>query len=338
MLGAQSVEELFRFALLLSGEKSTALGLVAAALCQAEARAGQYREERYRLVWTARWLWDHWRRGSSARPYGGELEAGLTGVFKPLAARDRAALALRIMQHLELAEIAQILGGRPKELRRTLGNLYEARQAAGVDEARLRDEVVALRLGESERAQIASARKPVRVGRRRLESAVAGFAVVFSVLFLVGFYFWEDLRAGEGAAFEEQVTRLIELNENSSAAEFEPLEGRDPAALGDWFYLHGMEGVKVPSPIVRMPFSGGRVGQWRGADVAQLVCENPRAVLLVVRASALVPSTPRRGVKEGTLSASGWACRWQWEGSHLFVLGVRGGAQDLAAAFGALQP
>ncbi len=334
VLENEAVEDLFRFALLLTGKRSEALGCVAEALEESGTRAAQFRAERSRWIWTARWLWDRLRKRLPLQIPQGDLAPELIPFFEALTVKERAALALRAISHLEISEIAQVLNQRPRELRQLLADLFEVRQVAGLDEMVLRDGVVAMRPTPEEYSALVTTwppRKVVRTGRS--ERAIGVAAVVFGVLFIVAFVFLERWRNADSNLAHEQAVRLLEYNGHSNSAEFEPLDGT-PAKLGDWLYLHGMESVHIPAPLDKLKLVGGRVAQWRGAELAQLVSENPKAVLFIVDAAAF--AADGSGAIPGQLSGSGWSVRWQSAGRYLLLLAVPGGHSDLEAMFAGL--
>ena len=335
VLEPEAIEDLFRFALLLTGKRDEALELVAEALGESETRAAQFRAERSRWIWTARWVWERLRKRLLGEVYGIDLGPDLAQFFDKLLPRDRAALALRAISHLEISEIGQILNQRPRELRQLLAELFEARQAAGFDEMLLRDGVAALKPNPAEYALFVTARQPREVkGSGAGERAVGVAAVVFGVLFIVGFMLWERWHNDEISVAHEQAVRLLEFNENSNLAEFEPVEASS-SKLGDWLYLHGMEGVQIPPPLDKIKLLAGRVTQWRGARLAQLVSEQPKAVLFIVDAAAF--ASDGSAETPGQASASGWSLRWKVNGRYLLLLAVPGGRSDLDAMFSELE-
>ena len=56
-LAPESIEQLFRFTLIVSGRRSIALELMAETLSEVEARAAQWREQSHILQWAVRWCW-----------------------------------------------------------------------------------------------------------------------------------------------------------------------------------------------------------------------------------------------------------------------------------------
>lgn len=319
MLETEAIIDLFRFAVLLSGKRAEALGMVARALAEAAARATQFRAQRHRWIWTARWLWDHWRKPLSKAELGAELGADLEPFFVPLPLLDRAALALRTLNQLEMREMAQILHQNPRDLKARLTRLFEARQAIGLDETQLRDAVAHLKPSSEEYAELLRARLPARTGRGRAERVIGLLSVVIGVLFLVGFLAWEHWRSSAPVVWQEQIAKLLELNESGSRAEFEPLEGSVHSA-SDWLYLHGIEGIEIPEPLRAIKPVAGRMMSWHGGEVAQLLSEEPRAVLLVLETALLAENAASGG--SSPVSVGGWSVQSGVSGRYLFLLAV----------------
>ncbi|MEI6712510.1 MAG: hypothetical protein WCO60_02070 [Verrucomicrobiota bacterium] len=335
VLEKEAVEDLFRFAFLLTGKRAEAVAVVSEALGEAEVRATQFRAERARWVWTARWVWGALRKKLSTNLFGDDLDPDLVPFFFPLAAQERAALALRSISHIETLEIAQILNQRPNDLRKLLGTMHDARQALGMDELVLRDGVSGIVPSAEERSALIAAKNLGKTARGgRWERILGVAAVAFGVVFIVGFFFWERWKSERSSPLYDQVARLLEFNENSNLAEFEPFDA-NTGQLSDWLYLHGMEAVKIPAPLGNLKLVAGRVGQWRGMSVAQLISEHPKAVILVADVAGF--SNEGMQIQASELSSAGWSVRWQVSGRHLVLLGVPGAMKELDAVFTGLE-
>lgn len=344
MLEADAVEDLFRFTLLLTGNRENSCTVVAAGLSRAVSHAAELRAPNARWIWVARWIWESSKkRETGSLSYGRDLSQELEQFFEPIGPEQRAALALRSLGHLEVEEMAQILRVRPNDLRKQFAVLHEARHAAGLDEVVLRDGVAALRATAEEHAAFVAAwhrlgTSPTAGARAvageegdgggdfrekgaRMERAIGLAAVIFGVVFMAVFLLWERSKSGGSGQTREQVERLLEFNEASNRAEFEPVDG-GKEQLRDWLYLRGLEAVGIPAPLDRLKLVAGRVTQWRGSDVAQLVSDNPKAVLLIVNKSNLLE--PGVEVIPGQVSKGGWSARWMVEGRYLVLVAVPG--------------
>lgn len=341
LLEKEAIEDLFRFAVLLTGRRAEALPVVAEALGHAAQRAAQFRAQNARWIWTARWIWEQVRRRQNFLRYGEEVDQRLALFFEPLPWRERAALALRSISHLEIAEIAQILNRRPGEVRKLLSDMFEVRQSLKMDECFLRDGVAELKPNAEERLALS----PVAVagvasqGGRKAERLVAVISVVFGVLFIAGFVAFDRWHAQNASPFHEQVSRLMDFTESSVNAnerqpDFERLDAKD-GEIQDWLYLKRMEGVKLPEPLKKMSFVAGRVAPWRGLEIAQLISEKPRAVLMVSDAAGFqVAGAP---IVASQMSASGWTVRWSVSGRYLFLFAVKGDSASMEGTLAELE-
>jgi hypothetical protein len=95
-----------------------------------------------------------------------------------------------------------------------------------------------------------------------------------------------------------------------------------------------MESVKLPTGWEGLKVVAARVSPWRGVGLAQLVADEPKAVLLIVKAAALLEAG--REYPSGLVSHRGWSGRWELSGAYLVVLAVPGDASALEAALAKL--
>jgi hypothetical protein len=340
---AEAVEDLFRFALLMTGDRQRAVEAVSLELGARGIRRGPGEWARECWVGVARRIWERVRGGE---PSGAELPEALRPFLEGLSVEGRGLVALRASGHWELEEIAEVFGLKLGVLRERLHALRESRQGAGLDEVALRDGVLELRASAQERAHFLRdwqrlgesaegdrGREGSGVGGGRRERVLGVAAVVFGVLFTIVFVCWDRRNQGDAAQVREQVERLLEWNEGSSRDEFERfLGGQEP--LEDWLFLRGMESVKLPTGWEGLKVVAARVSPWRGVGLAQLVADEPKAVLLIVKAAALLEAG--REYPSGLVSHRGWSGRWELSGAYLVVLAVPGDASALEAALAKL--
>ena len=339
LLEAEAVEDLFRFALLMTGDRRRAFAEVVEGLSGEAARLSLGMETKARWIGVARQIWDRLRKKAKSEAKSETGEGGVPEELRPflqgLSLEPRAVVALRALGHLEVAEIAEVLRLKLGDLRGWLSRLHEDRLQAGLDEALLRDGVAGIRSDPQEHAEFLKRWQGVAVGSSvggpsggRWERRIGGAAVVFGVLFMAAFLYWERWTKDHGGPVREQVARILEWNEGSNRVEFEPFDGgRD--RLEDWLYLRGMESVKIPPAWSSLKVVAARVSAWKGGLIAQLIADEPRAVLFIVNGAAGLemggPPTP------GSMSYAGWSASWQAAGAYLAVLATPGDSQALEA-------
>ena len=248
------------------------------------------------------------------------------------------ALALRLASTFELPELSQVLDLGAEDLRQLLKRLHEDRVKAGKDDTVLRDSVAGVKLSEAERQEIERIRFEERKGGRRrwLERVFVGSAMVFSLLFAVVFLYWERLVHPQEGPFREQVIRLLDTNaltiDQANDTDFdEKVKG---SKLEDWLLLQGIEGVQLPEKWQRIHFVAGRVTRWRGLEVAQIIADKPKVVVLVTDMAGF--NTDGEKIETSRLSAAGWTATWQVSGKHLIFVSVQGEEKQLDEAFAEL--
>ena len=319
-LAPDFLDDLFRFALLQTGDRQFSIELLVEVSAEVSARASQWRTERHRFLWAAQLVLKRLERFVGKGPAGADLETVLAEAMREPRPKVRAALALNCLGRVSLSEVLHVFRVRPKEMRVAQERFRERTASAGWTEAELRGHITALKINEEERVLIASAAEALAPRRAGAERKLGVAAVVLGIVVLLGWANWEQWRGTMPAQMQQFLGRLVEAHRSAGDAGLEHYEGSAGGA-GDWLFLHGFEGVHVPESFGSLSLAAARVLDWNGGKVAQFPLASLPGIFMVTHVDTLRIS--------GESSASGrthfgeWSAAWMLEGPHVFILFLR---------------
>jgi hypothetical protein len=138
-------------------------------------------------------------------------------------------------------------------------------------------------------AQGASEKPPVRP-RHHLTAVLSlglGVAIIIAVLVFIHLQNRNDFPG------RENLVRLASSSNRMSGVELEPVgdpadialgRGHQPAGeLGDWFYMRGFEGYRLPAELRSLPAVGSRFFKPDGHPVAQIAVDTHQSLLYVFK-------------------------------------------------------
>jgi hypothetical protein len=316
-LASESIEQLFQFALIVSGRRSVALELMAETISEVEARAAQWREQSHILQWAVRWCWVQAQRRRDADSNAPDLAIEMQSFLGCDAGAERAAKGLICIGVFESAGIARVLGMRVAEVKKI---------SAGVDaqfgldnqlQARLRDCLATMALNSLEKHQLGTVVRSSPRVRNRFERVLGVFAVLTGALALFGWLGWERWTESEPVQVQGAMGELVLSSREWSREDRKNFEGVS-GEVDDWLFLSGLEGAHMSPKLLGIRAVGGRILKWRDSSVAQLALQDAGAFLWVVRSDAAGIGSSVS--KSGKLNAPGWTGEWFVDGKYAFLL------------------
>jgi hypothetical protein len=162
-LPPESIDQLFQFALIISGRRSVALELMAETISEVEARASQWREQSHILQWALRWCWVQSQRQPAPDPSESDLASEMEAFLGCEQRAERAARGLICMKIFEPSGIARVLGLRVAEVKKLS---IQVESQFGSDqhlEMRLKDCLSMMSINSLERHLLGSAVRSWRI-------------------------------------------------------------------------------------------------------------------------------------------------------------------------------
>lgn len=310
------VESLFRFALLLSGQRAVALDLVSDAVSEVEARSAQWREGDHRFHWALHRVFFQWKRQAAPGDRVGlpaaEIQdvAGLEAFLSALEPHPRACAALQIACDLSDSVVARLLGEATGIVQRW------KREFVAVGEG-WRDAIKGWNLTEAEKHQLQCAVQARPRARHRFERFLGVIAVLTGAFVLCAWVAWERWNDSEPSRVRANLTQLLESAGGWKDQEWTPFEG-SKGEVDDWLFLNGLEGARFPQRLAEVPPTAGRVVRWREAYLAQVIVEKPKSLIWILAAEPLgVVSADLRG---GEVRTGRWTGTWTLEGAYVVLI------------------
>jgi hypothetical protein len=310
------VEELFRFALLLSGQRAAALDLVCDAVSEVEARSAQWREGDHRFHWALHRIFSQWKPGESPAESAPLADAeilsveGLDVFLATLEPPSRACAALQMACDLPESAVARLLGEGERVVQ---GWMREF--GAAVEGWRI--PVKAWSLNDAERDRLHSSLKARPRARHRFERFLGVIAVLTGALVLCGWVAWERWSDTEPSRVRAELEQLLETADRWKNEEWNTFEG-SKGEVEDWLFLNGLEGARIPHRLAEVPPTAGRVVRWRETHLAQIISVKPKSLIWVVPAQALGVFSPE--LRAGRVSAGRWSGDWTIEGAYVVLV------------------
>lgn len=335
VLGQEFTEDLFRFAVLRTGNRAVAIELVTRALAEAEARARHWRAQKHRFLWTIGLLCERMDEHFSTAISGVDLSPELTALLNVDRPKLRSSVALQCLRSLKQSEIAQLLRVRPRDLRVAVAKFKERVAVSGLLESELREQVDRIQLTAEELTLLESAPSAVPLRRFGSERALGVAAIVVGIFMLVGWFAWEQWRASEPVQMAGHLGRLLELTRTSGIAGVEEFKGRAGEST-DWLFLHGLEGAQIPEVFSGVPVISARVLDLGGRKVAQFHIDSPQGLLMAASLETLGVLGERTSF--GRMHWEDWNGAWCVSGPFVFILSVRGEVSALESLLPSVLP
>jgi hypothetical protein len=316
-LAPESIDQLFQFALIISGRRSVALELMAETISEVEARASQWREQSHILQWALRWCWVQSQRQSPADPSESELAAEMEAFLGDRQRAERAARGLICMGIFEPSGVARVLGLRVAEVKRLSGQVESQFGSDQHLEVRLRDCLSTMSLNSLERHLLGSAVRSAPRVRNRFERVLGVFAVLTGALVFLGWFGWERWMESEPVQVQGLMGELVVSSGPWTEPGRKTFEGV-PGEIEDWLFISGLEGARMSARLAGIRPVGGRILKWRDSNVAQLALHDAGGFLWVVHRDAV--GIGSGAGTSGRLNASGWNGEWFSDGRYAFLL------------------
>lgn len=316
-LAPESIEQLFQFALIVSGRRAIALDLMAETISEVEARASQWREQSHILQWAVRWCWVQAQRRRDPELDAPDLSAEMRHFLGCHDGAERAARGLICMGIFESAGIARVLGMRVAEVKKISAGVDSQFGMDGQLQMRLRDCLATMSLNSLEKHLLRTAVRASPRVRNRFERVLGVFAVLTGALVLFGWLGWERWTESEPVQVQGAMGELVLSSSDWSRADRKNFEGVS-GEVDDWLFLSGLEGARMSKKLPAIRAVGGRIVTWRDSPVAQLALQDTGAFLWVVRCDAAGIGSSVS--KSGRLNAPGWTGEWFVDGKYAFLL------------------
>jgi hypothetical protein len=310
------VEDLFRYALLLSGQRTAALELVCDAVSEVEVRSTQWREGDHRFHWALHRIFSQWRqRGAppeAVKHSDAEIQAidGLDAFLTALKPHPRACAALQMVFELPDSAVARLLGEGNRVVQ---GWMREFESVVQRWEAPIKN----WSLSDSEKHRLQSALQARPRSRNRFERFLGVIAVLTGALVLCGWVVWERWSDSEPSRVRAGLEQLLEASGGWKDRDWKTFEG-SKGELEDWLFLNGLEGARLPHRLAEVPPTAGRVVRWRDAHLAQIIAVKPKALIWVIPADAL--GIVSSDLSAGEVSAGRWKGSWTLEGPYVVMI------------------
>jgi hypothetical protein len=317
---SEFTEDLFRFALLRTGNRRVAFELAQRASAEGEAIAGQWRTRRHLFLWAARFVADRMESLPPCLPNRGDLPPELDSILSVVSPRLRSLLALHCIAECKLNELSQVVRVRPREMRAALAEVRQKIALAGFSELQLREQVRLIELSSEERILLKTTPSGSLGRRFGAERALGVTAVCLGVLMFLGWVAWERWRESEPVQMRAQMQRIVDTSSSVGPGGVEFFNG-SAAETPDWLFLHGMEGVQVPKPFAALRLASARMVEFNGGKLAQFTIEDPKGVLNIASADALGLGGDRAGV--GRTTSGEWSGAWEVSGPYVFFLTIK---------------
>ncbi len=327
VLSSDHIEDLFRLALLLTGQRDAALELLALALSEAQGRTAQWRTQRHRFLWTFRFLSELASKRPAAEGSVAEFSK-LAALLRAARPRVRPALVLQGIGGGKSVEVAQLFGLRQGEMRLAWLRYREQSVEAGFEEAAFREAWHRISLSPEERLALEKSVRPVKARRRAADRFLALSAVLLGVCLLLVIAGWEYWRKTPGFLAGLRMREFLEVQKQHGPAGIEPFAGSLGAAQ-DWFFLHGMEDVTVPPPFAGVALRDVRILDWNGSHAACFYIQSPAGMLVVVEAGAIGLAGELQ--ESGRTRFEDWSGAWAVSGRYAVFLLVRSTEDVLAS-------
>jgi hypothetical protein len=319
-LAPDFLDDLFRFALLQTGDRQISIELLVEVAAEVAARASQWRTQRHRFLWASQLVIKRLEGLIGNRPAGADLETVLAEAMRDPRPKVRAALALNCLGRVSPSEALHAFRVRSKEMRVAQERFRERTASAGWTEAELQGRLKALRLNEEERLLISSAVEALAPRRAGAERRLGVAAVLNGTVVLLGWASWEHWRGTLPAQMQQFMGRLVEAHRNAGDSGLERYEG-DSGSTGDWLFLHGIEGVHVPESIGSIALAAARVLDWNGGKVAQFPLASLPGIFMITDIDTLRISG--EDAVSGRARFGEWSGAWMMAGPHVFMLFLR---------------
>lgn len=316
-LAPESIEQLFQFALIVSGRRSVALELIAETISEVEARASQWREQSHILQWAVRWCWVQAQRRRDSDSKDSDLAVEMQSFLGCDAGNERAAKGLICIGGFESVCIASVLGMRVADVKKISARV-EAK--FGLDnqlQMRLRDCLSSMELNSLEKHLLGNAVRSSPRIRNRSERVLGVFAVLTGALALFGWLGWERWMESEPVQVQGAMGELVLYSSEWREGDLKNFEGIS-GEVDDWFFLSGLEGAHLSARLPAIRAVAGRIVKWRDSPVALLALKDTDAFLWVVRSDAAGIGSSVS--KSGKLNAPGWTGEWFVDGKYAFLL------------------
>ncbi len=327
VLSSDHIEDLFRLALLFSGQRDAALELLVLALSEAQSRTTQWRTQRHRFLWTFRFLSELATKKNAGD--GAVAEFGkLSELIRAARPRVRPALLLQSIGGGKSGEVAQLFGLRQGEMRLAWLRYREQSVEAGFEEAAVREAWHRISLSPEETSVLEKSVRPVKIRRRAADRFLALSAVFLGVCVLLVLAGWEYWRKTPDFLAGLRMREFLEVQRQQGPAGIEPFAGSLGAAQ-DWFFLHGMEDVTVPPPFASVSLRDVRILDWNGSPAACFYIQSPAGMLVVVEAGAIGLAGAFQ--ESGRTRFEDWSGAWAVSGRYAVFLLVRSTEDVLAS-------
>jgi hypothetical protein len=318
------VDDLFRFALLQTGDRQHSLEVLVEALANTADRAHQWRTQAHCFLWAAQFVSKQLEKTPPRK--GADLDEVLAEAMQDPRSNVRAALALGHLGRVNSAEAIHLFRVRAQEMRVASERFRARTTTAGWTETETQSRINALKLSEEERAKLLEAMEAFPTRRGGVERKLGMAAVLLGVVVLGGWMRWEQWREGMPAQMQQFMGRLLEAHKAAGDGGLERFHGT-AGETADWLFLHGMEGVQVPEAFTPLPLGAARVVDWNGGKLAQFPLPSLPGIFMVTETDTLKLS--------GEHSASGrahwgeWSGAWMVSGPYAFFLTLRGSEDAL---------
>jgi hypothetical protein len=319
-LELEFVEDLFRFALLLSGRRSSAFELVCDAAVEAELRCAQWREAEQRFHWALQRVWSEWHKSQGQPlpeiPPSAEdaRDGGLRDFLMELAPKPRATAALELVSGLPESVVARVLEDQPREV---LKWKKECAARLGEEGGVWRKSVRGWVLDEEEKLKLQKAVQARPRPRNRFERVLGALAVLTGAFVLCGWFAWEHWQESEEAKVQASLEQILAGADAWKNGEWKSFEG-NAGELEDWLFLNGLEGAHFPARLLEVPPTAGRVIPWRDIRIAQVVSAQPGPVIWLVPAEAA--GALSEALHSGAVRSGRWSGEWTREGAYLVLV------------------
>lgn len=322
-LAPESIDQLFQFALIVSGRRSVALELMTETISEVEARASQWREQSHILQWALRWCWIQSQRQPANHPSESDLGLEMDAFLGHTQRAERAARGLICMSILEPSGIARVLGLRVAEVKE-LSAQVEAQFAIDEHlEMRLKDCLSTLSINSLERHLLGSAVRSAPRLRNKFERVLGVFAVFTGALVFLGWFGWERWMESEPVQVQGSMGEIVVSSGPWNEEGWKAFEGL-PGEIDDWLFISGLEGAKMSERLAGIRPVGGRILKWRDSTVAQLALSDAGGFLWVVHRDAV--GIGSGAGTSGRLNSSAWNGEWFVEGRYAFLLAAPAGS------------
>jgi hypothetical protein len=330
LIAASFMDDLYRFALLSTGDRGVALACIAEVLPEAESNASQWRTQRHRFLWTARLLALRLaKKNVPGAPSVETLPSPLPELRAALNAAQpdlRPSLALHCTGDVKSSEVIQLFRLRSREWRAALVKFREQMASAGFPEERVHQCLSVVKLSPEERLLLEVSATALPVRRRQWDKALAVAAVFLGVCVFLGWFGWERWRDSPSILMRSHMENFLEVNRSAGITGLEPFEGRASESQ-DWLFLHGIEGVRMPESFAGVKVAAARILQWNGSPLALFPTLSPPGLLVVVDAEAL--HLPEENSESGRSSFADWSGAWESAGPYKVLWMVQSDAKAL---------